>query len=114
MRLKIVALLAAVLLAAVPLRAQTNPTGTISGKVVDQEGLPVPGATVTVQSPAMQGSRSATTSAKPPVFAKGAISEVQYAMCSGKAMFQSVGVDFEKLDPTANTAACKTPTAWKV
>ena len=63
MRLKIVALLAAVLLAAVPLRAQTNPTGTISGKVVDQEGLPVPGATVTVQSPAMQGSRSATTSA---------------------------------------------------
>ena len=63
MRLKIVALLAAVVLAAVPLRAQTNPTGTISGKVTDQEGLPVPGATVTVQSPALQGTRSATTSA---------------------------------------------------
>jgi len=63
MRLKIVALLGAVLLAAVPLRAQTNPTGTISGKVVDQDGLPVPGATVTVQSPALQGTRSATTSA---------------------------------------------------
>ncbi len=41
MRLKIVALLAAVVLAAVPLRAQTNPTGTISGKVADQDGLPV-------------------------------------------------------------------------
>jgi len=63
MRLKIVALLVGVLLAAVPLRAQTNPTGTISGKVVDQDGLPVPGATVTVQSPALQGTRSATTSA---------------------------------------------------
>ena len=63
MRLKIVALLAAVLLAAVPLRAQTNPTGTISGKVVDQDGLAVPGASVTVQSPALQRSRSATTSA---------------------------------------------------
>jgi hypothetical protein len=63
MRLKIVALLGAVLLAAVPLRAQTNPTGTISGKVTDQDGLPVPGATVTVQSPALQGTRSATTSA---------------------------------------------------
>jgi hypothetical protein len=63
MRLKIVALLVAVLLAAVPLRAQTNPTGTISGKVTDQDGLPTPGATVTVQSPALQGTRSATTSA---------------------------------------------------
>jgi hypothetical protein len=63
MRLKIVALLAVVLLGAVPLRAQTNPTGTISGKVVDQDGLAVPGATVTVQSPALQGTRSATTSA---------------------------------------------------
>jgi outer membrane receptor for ferrienterochelin and colicin len=63
MRLKIVALLAAVVLAAVPLRAQTNPTGTISGKVTDQDGLAVPGATVTVQSPALQGTRSTTTSA---------------------------------------------------
>jgi hypothetical protein len=63
MRLKIVALLAVVLLGAVPLRAQTAHTGTISGKVVDQDGLAVPGATVTVQSPALQGTRSATTSA---------------------------------------------------
>ena len=63
MRLKSVALLAAIVLAAVPLWAQTNPTGTISGKVTDQDGLPVPGATVTVQSPALQGTRSATSSA---------------------------------------------------
>ena len=42
---------------------QTNPTGTISGRVVDQQNLPVPGATVAVQSPALQGSRSAVSSA---------------------------------------------------
>src|SRR5438552_16167505 len=62
MKLKIFPMLAAVLLAAVPLFAQTNPTGTISGKVVDPDGLPVPGATVTVESPALQGMRTATTS----------------------------------------------------
>jgi hypothetical protein len=38
MRFKTLALLAVVALAAMPLRAQTNPTGTISGKVVDQDG----------------------------------------------------------------------------
>ena len=63
MRFKTLALLAVVALAAMPLRAQTNPTGTISGKVVDQDGLPVPGATVSAQSPALQGTRSVTTSA---------------------------------------------------
>jgi len=62
MRFRILALLAAVLLAALPSFAQTNPTGTISGKVVDPEGLPVPGATVTVESPALQGTRTATSS----------------------------------------------------
>src|SRR5262249_10967852 len=62
MRSRIVPLLAACVLAAVPLFAQTNPTGTISGKVVDPEGLAVPGATVTVESPALQGTRTAQTS----------------------------------------------------
>jgi hypothetical protein len=42
--------------------AQGNPTGTISGHVVDPDGLPVPGATVTVASPALQGVRTVTTS----------------------------------------------------
>jgi hypothetical protein len=50
------------LLMAAPLAAQTNPTGTISGKVVDQQGLAVPGASVTAASPALQGTRSTTTS----------------------------------------------------
>src|SRR2546425_9732795 len=63
MRVKIAPLLVLVLLAATSLWAQTNPTGTISGKVVDPDGLPVPGASVTVESPALQGTRTATTSA---------------------------------------------------
>jgi hypothetical protein len=50
-------------LAAGVLSAQTIPTATISGKVVDQQGLAVPGATVTAQSPVLQGARTAITSA---------------------------------------------------
>ena len=42
---------------------QGNPTGTISGHVADSAGLSVPGATVTVSSPVLQGVRTATTSA---------------------------------------------------
>ena len=47
--------------AAHPALAQ-NPTGTVSGRVVDSSGLPVAGATVTVQSPSLQGSRTTKTS----------------------------------------------------
>ena len=43
--------------------AQGNPTGTISGHVIDAGNLPVPGATVTVSSPVLQGTRTAVTSA---------------------------------------------------
>lgn len=49
-------------LAALPAWPQTNPTGTISGKVVDQQGLAIPGALVSAQSPALQGNRTATSS----------------------------------------------------
>jgi outer membrane receptor for ferrienterochelin and colicin len=62
MKLKFYALLSAMVLAALPLSAQTNPTGIISGKVVDPDGLAVPGATVTLESPALQGTRTAQTS----------------------------------------------------
>ena len=41
---------------------QGNPTGTISGHVTDPDGLAVPGATVTVASPVLQGQRTTTTS----------------------------------------------------
>jgi hypothetical protein len=40
--------------------AQTT-TGIIAGRVIDQQDLPLPGATVTVSSPALQGERSAVT-----------------------------------------------------
>jgi hypothetical protein len=49
-------------LLALPAFPQTNPTGTLSGKVLDPQGLPVPGATVSADSPALQGIRSTTTS----------------------------------------------------
>ena len=38
------------------------PTGTISGRVTDQGGLGVPGATVTAASPNLQGERTVVTS----------------------------------------------------
>src|SRR6266851_175387 len=57
--------LAALCSVAVPFEAaaQGNPTGTISGHVVDPDGLAVPGATVTAKSAVLQGVRPVTTSA---------------------------------------------------
>lgn len=60
---RIAALAAVLLAAALPALAQTTPTGTISGKVRDSQGLAIPGATVTVVSPALQGNRAVTSSA---------------------------------------------------
>lgn len=51
----------ALLLTALPMLAQL-PTGTITGKVTSAEGEALPGVTVTVSSPALQGTRSTTTS----------------------------------------------------
>lgn len=42
--------------------AQGNPTGVIRGAVTDPGGLALPGVTVTVASPALQGTRSVQTS----------------------------------------------------
>jgi len=42
--------------------AQGNPTGAVSGRVIDPEGLAMPGVTVTAQSPALQGVRTTTSS----------------------------------------------------
>jgi hypothetical protein len=47
-------------LIAAPAAAQ-NPTGAIAGRVVDSSQLPIPGVTVTITSPALQGSRSIKT-----------------------------------------------------
>lgn len=43
--------------------AQGNPTGGVSGVVQDGQGLPLPGVSVTVQSPVLQGTRDTVTSA---------------------------------------------------
>lgn len=55
--------LCCVLVAAVS-HAQGVQTGTIRGLVKDQQGLAVPGVTVTATSPALQGARSAITDAQ--------------------------------------------------
>jgi hypothetical protein len=53
--------LALIVYGSAPLLAQT-PTGTISGRVTDSGTLAVPGATVTIESPQMQGTRTTVTS----------------------------------------------------
>jgi hypothetical protein len=53
------ALCAILLISPAALRAQT--TGTISGRVTDETGGTLPGATVEASSPALQGTRVATT-----------------------------------------------------
>ena len=45
-----------------PLWAQT--TGRIQGQVLDSQGATVPGATVTVTSPALQGAQTQVTDAE--------------------------------------------------
>jgi outer membrane receptor protein involved in Fe transport len=55
----VVALVATALLFAAPALAQ-NPTGTLTGNVTDGAGV-LPGVTVTVSSPSLQGTRVATT-----------------------------------------------------
>jgi hypothetical protein len=50
------------LLLALPAYPQGVPTGSISGEVEDPQGAPLPGVSVTVSSPALQGTRTATTS----------------------------------------------------
>jgi hypothetical protein len=51
-----------ILAAAAGAAAQGNPTGAITGQVVDPANLPVPGVTVTAASPALQGIRTTVTS----------------------------------------------------
>ena len=43
--------------------AQGNPTGGLQGRVLDPDGLALPGVTVTVSSPGLQGTRTVVTSA---------------------------------------------------
>ena len=50
-----------VIFTAAPAAAQST-TGTISGRVVDSQGLALPGVTVIASSPNLQGTRETVTS----------------------------------------------------
>ena len=56
---QVVLLVVLALASAAPLAAQGLQTGVISGTVTSSDDLPLPGATVTVESPALQGTREA-------------------------------------------------------
>jgi outer membrane receptor protein involved in Fe transport len=60
MRVKVFLAVVVALLAVHTTAAQV-PTGTISGRVLDQSGQAVPGVTVTASSPVLQGTRDAVT-----------------------------------------------------
>src|SRR4051812_2994665 len=55
-------LVAVMTLAAATTAAAQSTTGTISGHVIDMQGLAVPGATITATSPNLQGTRQTVTS----------------------------------------------------
>ncbi|HEX6738767.1 MAG TPA: TonB-dependent receptor, partial [Vicinamibacteria bacterium] len=62
MKLRLPWVAALLLAGALPSFGQGNPTGTISGRVLDNQGLALAGVSVAVSSPGLQGTRSVTTS----------------------------------------------------
>ena len=61
--MKVGLFVAAALLVMISAAVAQSTTGTISGRVVDAQGLPVPGVTVVATSPNLQGTRETVTSA---------------------------------------------------
>ena len=59
---RVLGVVALLLACSAPAFAQGEQTGTIRGTVKDQQGLALPGVTVTATSPALQGDRTAVTS----------------------------------------------------
>ena len=59
-----VSFVVASLLAVAPAAAQGVQTGSLVGTVVDNEAKPLPGVTVTVSGPTLQGTKSAVTDEK--------------------------------------------------
>src|SRR5262245_19186575 len=60
--MKVTLAFAVAMFAAATLASAQSTTGTISGRVIDAQQLPVPGVTVNAESPNLQGIRSAVTS----------------------------------------------------
>ena len=91
--------------------AQGVQTGIISGVVADPEGLPVPGASVTVTSPALQGARTTVTDEIGAYIIRGlppGTYTVRFELAGAKPVEQEVDVPLggvAKLDPTFRLAA---------
>lgn len=64
MRIRAIALLPLLVLTLwwLPAASAQSTSGTISGRVTDAQNLPLPGVTVSVESPALQGTRTTVTS----------------------------------------------------
>src|SRR5262245_27952254 len=60
--LTLVATIAVAMIAVTATAAAQTTTGAISGRVTDSQGLPLPGVTVNVSSPSLQGIRTVVTS----------------------------------------------------
>src|SRR5205809_3224714 len=94
--------LAAIAGSAAVAAAQGNPTGTISGHVTDPDGLAVPGATVTVASPVLQGVRTTTTSPNGDYiipFLPAGDYDVTFELQGFKTVKRSVGVKMAETQP---------------
>ena len=61
MKRRVLAIVFAVLCASAPAFAQGQQSGAVGGRVSSADRLPLPGATITVSSDALQGERTATT-----------------------------------------------------
>src|SRR5947207_12470575 len=88
--------------------AQGNPTGTISGHVSDPDGLAVPGATVTVASPVLQGLRTATTSSNGDYiipFLPAGDYEITFEPQGFKTVKRTIGVKMAETQPLNITFA---------
>ncbi len=87
---------------------QGNPTGTISGHVSDPDGLAVPGATVTVASPVLQGLRTATTSSNGDYiipFLPAGDYEITFELQGFKTVKRTIGVKMAETQPLNITFA---------
>jgi hypothetical protein len=93
--------------------AQGNPTGAIRGTVADATGLALPGVTVTVASPALQGARSGVTSSNGdfliPFLPPGEYT-VTFELQGFAAQKQTIGVAMAETQPMKIALAVATVT----
>ena len=96
MRWKTLAVVLVLLAGSVPLMAQGIQTGMLSGTARDAANLVLPGVTVTVSSPALQGTRTAVTDGNGRYVLRGlppGIYQVTFEMSGMKAVNETVTVE---------------------